>query len=366
MNARQLIRLLPLIALQSGCALLTTSYNEGEQQIEQWVAQQQYGSALKALSRVEPTDPHYLEAAHKRKQVEVLAAAYEQEVRQQNSQRLERGNWAAALDSYDEALARLPESAVLKDGLAQLHLKQAQELKQLELKRLKEHGNWLKKTLPTFHDIARVDPRNRNAKRNVEAKQSEAETVADALALHGNRAMADNELESAAELLGLAAELSSAPAIHESLNKLNHMRSELNQQAQNERKKRLQQQRAAEQRRQNRVNNLLGKYEQAFANNDFASARQQLQSLADAGLETSRYRSLQQQLNSAIDKESSRLFELGVNAYSRGHYAKAADHWRQVLALRPENKQAKEHLERAERVLEKLQELEQKQSSRNR
>lgn len=366
MNTRHLMWLLPLLTLQSGCALLTTSYSKGQPQIEQWVAEQQYGRALKALGRVEPTDPHYLEAAHKRKKVEVLAAAYEQEVRQQNRERLERGNWAAALDSYDEALARLPESAVLKDGLAQLHRKQAQELKQLELERLKEHGNWLKKTLPTFRDIARVDPRNRNAQHDLESMQREAETVAEALAMHGNRALANNELESAAQLLELAAVLSTAPAIHESLNKLKQKRAELNQQAQSARAKRVQQQRAAEQRRQNRVNNLLGTFDQAFAENNFATARQQLQALADAGLETSRYRSLQQKLNNAIDKEASRLFELGVNAYSHGKYAKAAEHWRQVLVLRPENKQAKEHLERAERVLEKLNELEKKQSSRNR
>lgn len=363
MRYRYLFWLLPLLGQQSGCALLSTHYNysDSETQIEQWIGEQQYGRALSALGRIEPKDPHYLEAANKRKQVEALVASYEQEIRQQNRQRLSQGNWAAALDSYDEALARLPESMVLKDGLAQLHQQQAEKLEQLELKRLKNKGRWLKQTLPIYRDIARVDPRNRNAKRRLEKIQLEAEAVADELALHGNRAQANNELEAATELLELAAELSSAPAIQESLNKLNEKRSAVAKKARSEREKRLRQQRAAEQQRQRTLKELLVKFEQTFAQNEFDAARRYLAALANAGMKSDQYRTLEQRLNTATDREASRLFEIGVNAYSRGQYAEAATHWREVLKLKPDNKQAKENLERAERVLEKLRELEQKQ-----
>ena len=84
---------------------------------------------------------------------------------------------------------------------------------------------------------------------------------------------------------------------------------------------------------------------------------------AKANLATGRYRTLENKLDRAIEQESSRLFETGVNAYSRGKYSEAAKYWRQVLELQPNNKRAQENLERADRVIEKLQQLKKKQHS---
>lgn len=360
---RHLLWLLPLIVLQSGCALLSPSYSEGQTQIDQWVKEKQYGRALKALNSVDPKDPHYLEAAEKRKQVEVLAAAYEHDIRQQNNQRLKQGDWAGALDSYDDALDRLPDSVVLKDGLAQLHRKQSEELERLELKRLRTHGDWLKETLPIYRDIARVDPRNRYAQDRLDKMQREAEDVADNLAIHGNRALANNNLDKAENLLGLAADLSDAPAIQESLKQLHAKQVDANQRERSARQKRLARQQAAEQRRQREIKSLLSRFDQAFNKREYSKARNYLRALAKANLATRRYRTLENKLDRAIEQESSRLFETGVNAYSRGKYSEAAKYWRQVLELQPNNKRAQENLERAERVINKLQQLKKKQHS---
>ncbi|MGM0595204.1 MAG: hypothetical protein ACQETD_11785, partial [Pseudomonadota bacterium] len=125
--------------------------------------------------------------------------------------------------------------------------------------------------------------------------------------------------------------------------------------------KRRQQRRAAEKRRQRTLASLEQKFEQAYTAGEYAEAERQLQAMADAGLEASRYQNLQQRLKKASNEEAAKHFELGVSAYSRGQFEKAAGHWRQTLALQPDNKQAQEHLERAERVLKKLEELKQKQ-----
>ncbi|MFO7593093.1 MAG: hypothetical protein R6X15_03480 [Pseudomonadota bacterium] len=362
MSYPRLLWLLPLLVLQNGCALLNTSYTKNNSQIEQWVSEKEYGRALKTLSRVSPKDPHYLEAAEKRNQIEALAATYEHDIRQKNRKLLDEGKWAQALDSYDEALRRLPESVVLKDGLAKLHRRQAKELGRLELERLMYHGAWLKQTLPTYRDIARVDPRSSSARRRLERMQEEAEEIADELALHGNRALANNNLDKAADLLNLAADLSPAPAIQESLKKLNQQRSSADKQAQIQRKRELQQKRTAERRRQEKVERLRAAFDRDFGQNNFTTARKHLQALASAGMPTAHYRALQRKFDRALDNEASRLFEIGVNAYSRAQYAKAAGYWRQALELKPDNKQAKEHLERAERVLEKLKKLKEKQN----
>lgn len=360
MTSARLLLLLPLLTLQTGCVLIT-SYSKGEDKIQQWVKEKQYGNALKALNNIDPKDPDYLKAADKRKQVEALAAAYEHDVRQHNNRLLQKGKWAEALDSYDEAMDRLPDSVVLKDGLAQLHRDQARELERLELERLLAHGNWLNHTLPTYRDIARVNPRSTSAQNRLQAKQREAEEVADELALHGNRALANNQLRRAEELLGLAAELSNTPAIRESLKKLKQQKSAAARDARLRQQARQRREHAAELKHRHTIDALLKEYKTAFKNKKYEKARLHLQDLADANMETSRYRALQQQLNSAIDQEASRLFDIGVDAYSRGQFESAATQWRRVLALQPDNKQAQENLQRAERVLSKIQQLKEKQ-----
>lgn len=362
MNPPRILWLLPLLLLHSGCTLLT-SYSRGEPQIAQWVKEKEYGKALKALGNIDPKDPDYLKAASQRKHIEALASAYEHDVRQHNNGLLRQGRWAEALDSYDEALERLPDSAVLKDGLARLHREQARELERLELERLLAHGEWLRKTLPTYRDIARVDPRNRNAQSRLERKQEEAKEVANELTLHGNRALGNNLLVRAESLLSLASELSETPAIRESLKKLQQQKSAAARKKRLEEQRRLRQRQAAEMKRQKTIARLIKQYRSAYDKREYQQARGHLQQLAEAKLESERYRALQQELKRAIDRETSRLFDLGVNAYSRGHFEVAAQQWRRVLALQPENKQAQEHLQRAERVLEKLEQLKQKQQS---
>lgn len=269
---------LPLLLMQSGCAL-HTSYVKMEPQVEQWLEAKQYDNALDALGNVDPKDPQYQKAAEKRREVEALAANYEQEIRAQTRRYLDSGKWAEALDTYDEALNRLPQSAVLKDGLAQLHHEQQDELERLEFERLMAHGEWLKQTLPTYRSIARVDPRSRNARLQLDRTQREAEAVASDLALFGNKALANNDLSTADKTLSLAAELSDALAINESLKKLHQQQKQKNAKVRAQREQREKQQRAAEQAKANTISRHLGAYKAAFKKKDFRRARKELDSL---------------------------------------------------------------------------------------
>lgn len=352
--------LLPLVLMQSGCAVLT-SYDQMETKVEQWIDSKQYGRALDTLINVDPTDPHYPQAAEKRKEVEALAARYEQEVRRKTRTDLDKGKWAEALDSYDEALDRLPKSAVIKDGLAQLHQEQAEELERLELERVIAHGEWLKQTLPTYQNIARVDPRNRSASQRLEKKRSEAEEVASELALYGNKALANNRFEIADRTLNLAADLSNAPAIEESLKKLRQQQAQSKAMARAEREKRRRQLEAAEHSKSKLVNEHLKKYRAAFVEKDFLSARNHLKALQQADPGNPKWEELVTVLHQATAEEVERLFDSGVTAYSRGHFELAAKLWHKVLELEPEHKQAQESLDRAQRVLDKLNQLKQKQ-----
>jgi tetratricopeptide (TPR) repeat protein len=353
---------LPLLLLQSGCAMLT-SYSKMEPQIEQWVEAKQYDRALDALGSVDAKDPKYHLAAEKRRKVEALAANYEQEVRHQTRRYLDKGKWSEALDTYDEALDRLPQSAVLKDGLAQLHHEQRNELERLELERLMSHGEWLKQTLPSYYSIARVNPRSNSAQQRLKKKQAEAEQIASELAQMGNKALANDKLDTAEQTLSLAAKLSDTPAIGVSLKKLRQHQSQEQVKKRAERERRQKKQRANEETKSRRVTSLLKAYKKAYGKKDYQRARKELEALKRIDKDNSKWSRLNNQLEQATSREAERLFDNGVSAYSRGHFEKAAKFWRKAVALKPSHKPARENLERAEKVLEKLKELKKKQSN---
>ncbi len=349
MNRAQLLWLLVPILLQTGCTVFT-SYDQGETQINQWVKEEQYGKALSALGNVDATDPDYYVAAKKRKQVEALAAKYAHSIRQKNKRLLAAGKWAEALDSYDDAIDRLPDSVVLKDGLAQLHQRQAHELERVELKRLYGYAAWLKDALPLFDDLVRIDPRNSEAKQRQKRIQREAELLAEELTQYGDRALANNRLKEAERLLKLATQLSNSPATQESMKNLRQQKIQTKRQ-----------QRAQALKRKTITDKLLKQFNKSYTEKDFSHARKVLDALDEAGMKTSQHKELQKKLQLAIDREATRLMREGVNAYSRSQYEQAIITWKQVLKLQPNNKQAKESLQRAEKVLERLNELRIKQ-----
>lgn len=72
---------------------------------------------------------------------------------------------------------------------------------------------------------------------------------------------------------------------------------------------------------------------------------------------------MKNKLMQAVSKEVERLFDTGVNNYSRGQFEKAADNWRTLLQLQPGHQQARENLDRANKVLDKLEKLKAKQGN---
>ena len=328
------------------------------------VAHQQYGRALDILSRADPTADDYPEQAAKRRHIEALAASYEQTVRRQAREQVEQGQWRAALDLYDDALGRLPQSMVLRDGLAQLHQQQTQELERLELKRLLAHGNWLKQTLPDYRQITQVNPRSRASMQQLSRIQQQAEEVADKLAVIGNRALANNELEIASQTLFLARELSQTPAILDSTEKLQQQLDARQRQAQQQRAERQQRAQAAERARQQRISVQHNLYLAAMDGQDYPAARAALGELQRLDPNNARWRQEQDQLDSAVQQRSAELFSRGINAYGRAHYEEAVIAWEEVLQLEPEHKLAQDNLERARRVLQRVEELQLQQGGR--
>lgn len=350
---------LSLISLY-GCTTFS-SYSRVEPQLASWEKDDEYGRSLDALSQIDPKDPDYTTAAKRRKQIEKDAANYERRIRRETQQKLNKGDWAAALDQYDEALSKHPKSSVIKDGLAKLNRQQQETLEALERKRLIQHGKWLRDLIPVYKDIARINPRSYDAQNKLGRITSEAEEIASELAVIGNKALADNNLNVANTTLLLAADLSDALVISESLNTLRAKKKQAKSKKHRLQQEKTRKAKALEEKRQRRLNQLLSQYKQALAQQDYVSARSQLLKIEEISPHNSSLSHMRSSLQATIDNKVSDLFAAGVSAYSRGHFEEAVQQWRDTLLLDENHQQAKENLERAEKVLENIKNLKTKQ-----
>lgn len=362
MNAKITLPALLTAAWLGGCALIPVEPGpELQGQLDTWIAERRYGQALDVLSRVDPKSPHYQDMAERRRQVERLSEKYEREVVATARKDVAAGRWAKALDAYDLALERIPSSNLLRDGLAELHRQQAARVAEQELELLIRRANWLEESRPVYEKIATIAPRDSSAQKKLKDHVADIHQAASHLGKMGVAALEAGDYALADRTLPLAARLSDAEFIAKAQQQLAKWHSDRKRQRDTARRKRLQESKAREAAAKRQFTQLKQEYQSALDAGKLANARTILRNLERLAPDDAGLREEHEQLSRAIAEESERLFQEGVRLYSRGEFEDAARQWRLVLELTPEHRNAAENLERAERVLERLEQLREKQ-----
>lgn len=350
--SRHLLLLLLLLSL-NGCAYLASVSGDLDAQLDRWTAQQEYGKALAALDHVKPTRADYVVLMKKRDTILVKAEQYERETVNQATDLARRGQWQQALERYDQALSRLPDGKILQTGHAQLLRQQAARLDELELDLLIARGEGLLHLLPVYTDRANVDPRSWRAQRELRSAQESAERIAIELTQRGRTALEQRDLNLARRSLPLALRLhpnsETKQANQDLLRRLGPPATQTTKPA-------------AKPSREDETRELLQRYRQAYGSKDWGEAQRLLALLELQPTPPDEITQLRSELNAEVAEAVNRHIEHGITLYSDGKYERALAVWQQALQLEPDNGRIRTHIERAERVLEKLRTLQEKRS----
>jgi hypothetical protein len=179
----------------------------------------------------------------------------------------------------------------------------------------------------------------------IERQRSDAAFFAAQLAQLGARALAQNELSRATHYLGLANQLAPSEELAQQLKRAEQSLAASKQKRQTARSTD-REQRAA----------LL----QSIQQRDYVAARVQLEQLKSLGIRTDEVEELQQQLEQAIGRFVEQQIDAGNRLYSDGHLEEALKHWRLAAALTP-SPQLSERMEKAQRFIDRLEQLRAKQ-----
>ena len=334
-----------LVLLATGCTNLPGNLSTGPEKVAQLVEQQRYGQAQAVLSQVPETDPNYAELQTLRKSVDKQAAAYQRNTLEEGKKLEQRGDWYEAQQHYQRALNNLQESKKIKAAQDALQLKIDARVAALEIDLLMAKGEWLKQGLNIRTKISRLLPRKRFQSWRHGSVQKEAEQVAAELGVLGNRVVDQGDFSLAEQMYTLALELHPDPAIEEARKALRD-------------KKR----RAIVRNAQAEHKALLISLQEALSQDQLGKAAAIATRLEKRGTLTKEEQKLIQQLDRDIRTQVNKELELGTRHYSRSEYKEAVSAWNKVLTLEPDNTEAANRIERANRILEKLRQLSQEKA----
>jgi hypothetical protein len=371
---KQILWLFGIIVLNQimGCAGITQRTGNINEQVDYWLDQQEYGKALELVADLdEHPSPDITNLQEIQKKILSQAERYEQQVMADAEKFAADSDWHTALALYQEALSRLPDSKILQQGQQQLLQRQEESHARLELDQLIAQGEWMHKDLLISKKIALTAPDEWFVQYKLGRKEADAQDLATELAEHGRRALErrDRDLALAKRILPLAMSLYAASEIEAANRRLQELlkEDEIEQKRITDEQQKLIDDQQEKNKRllnisvQRKSKQLIDDFKKAYEENNLMKAQQLMWKLEKLSINNKELQELSKQLDNDVAEHVRHLIETGVTYYSRQQYGQAIGVWKEARILEPKNERLTTDIERAARILEKLQSLRKKQ-----
>ncbi len=352
--------LILIFLVLSACAQLPQRSTIGPEQIDAWLAEQEYGNALAALQRQVQLRPD--DAASR----ERLYSAWQQASRFAaeriaGAETLARqSRWNQALQQLDGALERWPQSAVLRVARDALESRRQRRIEELQLELLLHEGRSLLESAKAHRELERANPGYLYLDWDLRKYQARRRAVARELLEVGRQVQEEGDLRLAQHCLVMAQRLSDSPEIQAALAQLPPIEpveeSEVFEPRRHRRDARYVSRKV--QQRQ-RLERLLAEYAQVWDRRDLVAARRIMLQMEEIDPQHPRVKELQAEQERVIRQAVERGTARGDDLYSQERIQEAAKVWEEMLRLDPFNKELRNKLDRAKTALKTLQELKQ-------
>lgn len=355
MKLRGLLLLFAMLQL-GACAIIPALEGDLGEQLDRNLAENEYARALDILAYIREDHPDYARLVARRSQVEARAKAFEKAQIRRAAELTARAEWAGALETYREAINKLPHSVALRMELQAFRRKQARRIEELKVDRLVTRARWLERAMALQNAIVQVDPDDWIENRELGRYEAEAAELATELTRIGNRALEEENLGIAARTLPIATRLSPTSSAESAKDRLSQAEAA---QVQAQRRS---QTRALQRLRQRETTNTLAEYRKAYGAGDLRRARQLMMRLVEIDDGNSEVQAERTKFEGQLEKVLRTHLESAISLYGRGRFDEAVAHWNRVLDIDPDHEQARAGVERAERVMQKLKQLREKQN----
>jgi hypothetical protein len=351
--------LLGLFATLSGCQHLDAIRMEADRpgDFAAFIGAGEYGRAEQLLTQYPSLD-----TPEARRELQDRIDAYETAVISDAQARESSDDLYGASQLLAQALLKLPNSARLNEYKARLDAERAERLRANERRELLADAEYHLAQQDIYKERLNLDAPSLVERWKNSYQQKQAHELAAKLLACGEQTLQEDRMDVAERCLHYARAIDDTPEVRAALAQLDSRRSAQRREEEHET-------RVAQTRREKRLvrkfrdktQEVLEKTRQALDDGDLPAARRLFLELPPGGSDSSEVAALKIRLNDALRARARELTVEGDRRYRADNVNRAIRAWELALELEPDNPELVERVERARKVLARLEELKKRQ-----
>jgi tetratricopeptide (TPR) repeat protein len=348
-----------LLSLLAGCSHIGTIRlgEDRPEDLNSLMETRQYERAEQLLN-----DFPYLDTPGQREHLHGRIAEYEQAAIVEAQALESGGNLYNALEVIDTALVDLPHSSVLNDYRRTLANKREIRLRDYQREKLISRAEYIVQQQQLYAEQSNLEAPGFGRRWTNTLHQQEASGLVDELQECGHTSLLEDDLVTADRCLQLARSIDESPDVQVALSSLaDKQDSQRDNIEKKEQVKRVNKEKKQAIKRRNRTQELLASTGKALETNDLLAARGSFSKIPAGERRTPAVADMQARLDQAIDPVVTELLDKGDRLYRADKVDRAISSWGVALELDPDNSGIRERLERANKVLARLEELKSRQ-----
>jgi hypothetical protein len=348
--------LLPVIA---GCSQMDPIRlgQDRPEDLQPLIKQHEYARARQLTGKYPSLDTMEIQAWITSQESEYEAAVFS------DARALEKDNdLLGAVQLLSAALQKLPHSTLLRELRNTIEQARVEQLKTNEREQLVSRANFMIEQQKLYRHKINLESPSLAQRWEQSRNEKESRELSVKLLEHGQHAMQTGRLEIAENCLQLSSTLNPSPEADALLSEIRTMEKSREKVAQKQATlKKVQKQQKVKQKQENKTKVLVEETQQALAREDLQVARAAFVQIPSSELQHKEVAAIQDNLNKAVNAHVKRLILAGDAQYRSDNVLGAIRTWTEGLSLDPDNQELRERVERANRVLARLEELRRQQ-----
>lgn len=356
---RSLLTALVLLVQLSGCAQLDTVRlgQDRPEDLQLLMDRHEYARAGQLLERF----PH-LDTAERRQLLQDGISRYQDSILDSAQEKAGNDNLVGAIMVLDEALLKVPGSNRLQYYRDELDSKRTVRLQEIERQKLISRARFLLDEQRLYDEQIRLYPPDFTQRWTNSRNREETSQLHGELLDCGQEKLEQHALDPAGECLSLASEIDNTDEVATALARLESERESVQTIVAREAKvTRVRKQRTLKKKHINKTQDLLTATQAALDDNDLVLARETFDRIPRSTRKDENVLAVEERLGTAIAARVTELLGSGDRQYRADKVAEAIATWSEAQAIDPDNSDVSERLERANKVLARLEELKSKQ-----
>ena len=336
--------LLIIISLSfSGCSLIYSYSDNLPQRINQWIKDKRYNIALDTINHVKPTHKDYRLIQRKKNIILKQMVAYENMAIEKSTQLTKQGDWLKALELLDEVEKNIVNTKNIDKHRKILLLKREKVISELEKDVLNIEAVNLTNKIELYKKINKTVTKHESNELEISEFDELREETSIKLAAISEHHFKNKQYDKALSSIELALKLSPNDDITPDLK---HIKKRIKNTTKSKKSLYIKETKA-----------LLNKLSQGYSHAILKETKEKIEWLNKIKDNDKTYAKLLSKLKQHLKKGVKQHFEAARKLYSKGKTQEALSIWLDLKKLDPKHPKLQSHINRAEKVLLKLEKL---------